>query len=290
MTPDQKVARLRIEPRPEFAAILREERYAANAVVPAADSAERINRAFDRLLLQSGTRLSGNAVLRLSLWMALVGGGWAFVFSRNLLATAMVVGVASLVPVVVLAIRRGRRQTQMEAQFAAFVEQLLRKTRAGGQLAVSLDQIAERTPAPLGTELRQALRRTELGLALGEALAELPERTGLTGMQVLVAAIRLSERHGGDLAPGLDRLAASLRERAREDARRSEASTAEWAAGVLVFLLQAVVVWLFITGKPQQLSQFAASRSNLAALAAAGAILIAVWYCVLRLSTSRRRA
>jgi tight adherence protein B len=287
MMPDQKLARLRIEPRPEFAAILREERYAP-AAVSAPDSAERVNRAFDRLLLQSGTRLSGNAVLRLSLWMALVGGGWAFVFSRDLLATALAVGAASFLPLAALAIQRGRRQAQMAAQFPAFVERLLRCARAGRPLQLSLERIAARTPAPLGAELRQALRRTELGFSLGEALIELPARTGLAGMQVLVAAIRLSERHGSDLAPGLERLAESLRERAQEDARRGDASAAEWAAGVLVFLLQAAVVWLFITGNSRQLSQFAASRANLAALAAAGAVLIAGWYCVLRLSTSRR--
>jgi hypothetical protein len=59
---------------------------------------------------------------------------------------------------------------------------------------------------------------------------------------------------------------------------------------VLVFLLQALVVWLFIVADPQQISRLAASRASLGLVAAAGAILIAGWYCVLRLSAARRSA
>jgi len=54
--------------------------------------------------------------------------------------------------------------------------------------------------------------------------------------------------------------------------------------------LQALVVWLFVMADPQQLARLADSRSSLALTAAAGAILIAGWYCVLRLSANRRSA
>jgi hypothetical protein len=69
-----------------------------------------------------------------------------------------------------------------------------------------------------------------------------------------------------------------------------ETTTVDWAAGVLVFLLQALVVWLFVVADPQQVSRMAASRANLALAAAAGTILIAGWYCYLRLSAARRSA
>jgi tight adherence protein B len=289
MTTSSTFERLRIEPRPEFADILRDERFAASSA-GRADSAEQINRAFDRLILQSGTRLSGALVLRLSLLVGLACGGAVFVFSGNLLATGLATGAGVLVPIAELAVRRSRRGARLAEQFPSLVEQLLRVARAGRRLESSLEQIAARTPAPLGDELRLALRRTRLGLSLGEALGELPERTGLAGMQVLVAAIKLSERHGGDLADSLDRLSQSLRERARQARHLRETATVDWAAGVLVFLLQALVVWLFVVADPQQVSRMAASRANLALAAAAGTILIAGWYCFLRLSAARRSA
>src|SRR5580704_18729947 len=165
MTTSSTFERLRIEPRPEFADILRDERFAASSA-GRADSAEQINRAFDRLILQSGTRLSGPVVLRLCLLAALACGGSVFVFSENLLATGLAAGASALVPVAELVFRRARRRARLSEQFPALVEHLLRAVRAGRELEKSLEQIAARTPAPLGDELRLALRRTQLGLGL----------------------------------------------------------------------------------------------------------------------------
>jgi Flp pilus assembly protein TadB len=294
MTSSSTVSELRIEPQPEFAQILRDEPFAAPSN-PArragqVDSGERINRAFDRLLVQSGTRLSGGVVLRLCLLTAVAAGGAVFVVSENLLATAVATSVGAIVPVAALAIRRARRRSGLAEQFATLGEQILRATRVGSRLEPSLEQIATRIEAPLGDELRLALRRRQLGMALAEALAELPGRTGLSEAQVLVTALRLAERRGGDLAPALETFAESLRNRARQARGQRDETIADWASGVLVFLLQALVVWLFVMADPQQLARLADSRSSLALTAAAGAILIAGWYCVLRLSANRRSA
>jgi Flp pilus assembly protein TadB len=294
MTSSNTLSGLFIQPQPEFAQILRNEPFAslgdparrANQL----DSGERINRAFDRLLLQSGTRLSGAVVLRLCVLTAIAAGGSVFVFSENLLATALVAGVGAVLPVAALAIRRARRRSRLAEQFARLVEQILRATRAGRRLGPSLEHIASRTEPPLGDELRLALQRRQLGLDLAEAFGELPERTGLSEAQVLATALRLAERRGGDLAPALETFAESLRNQARQARGQREASIADWASGVLVFLLQALVVWLFVMADPQQLARLADSRSSLALTAAAGAILIAGWYCVLRLSANRRSA
>jgi tight adherence protein B len=294
MTSSTTLQRLHIEPQPEFAEILREEPFAAtdhdSATAQQTNSTGRINRAFDRLILQSATRLSGAVVLRLCLLAALTAGGSAFVLSENLLATGLAAGTGALFPVAVLAVRRARRRTKFVEQFPALVEHILRAVRAGRGLEQCFEQIAAGTPAPLGEELRLGLRRRELGLTLGEALGELTERTGLTGMQVLVAAIRLSEKHGGELTEGLQHLAQTQQANAERARQLRQTTAAEWATGVLVFLLQALVVWVFIVADPQQISRVAASRAGLALVAAGGAILIAGWYCVLRLPTARRSA
>ncbi len=229
-------------------------------------------------------------MLRLCVLTAITAGGLIFVFSENLLATAVATGVGAVVPVAALAIRRARRRSRLAEQFATLVEQILRATRAGRRLEPSLEHIASRTEAPLGDELRLALRRLQLGMGLAEALGELPERTGLSEAQVLVAALRVAERRGGDLGPALETFVESLRNQAGQARGQREATVGDWTSGVLVFLLQALVVWLFVMADPQQLARLADSRSSLALMAAAGTILIAGWYCVLRLAANRRSA
>jgi tight adherence protein B len=278
-----------IEPHPQFANILRDEPFAESSGARP-DSAERINRAFDRLILQSGTRVSGPVVLRICLLSAIAAGGTVFVISENLLVTAMAFGVGALFPVTLLAMKRAHRRARFSQQFPALVEHVLRSAQAGHGLEPSLGRIALRSPAPLREELRLAMRRTQLGLTLSDALGDLPARTGLPATYVLVAALRLTERHGGDPADSLQILARSLHERDCEARHWRQATAIDWASGVLVFLLQAAVVWLFILADPQHVSRIAASRASLAIAAAAGATLIAGWYCVLRLSAARRSA
>jgi tight adherence protein B len=282
---------IRIEPRPEFASILRDEPFAVRARgTPGAGSgaAERINRAFDRLVLQSGTRLSGAVVLRLCLLCALICGGSVFVFSENLLATGLATSVGAFLLVAELLVRRSQRRARFSEQFPAVVERLLRATRAGSGLATSFEQVARRTPTPLGDELQSALRRRQLGMEFAEALQELPERTGLAGMSALVTTIRLAERQGRDPVECLELLSESLQERDRHARQRHDATALDWASGVLVFLLQALVVWLFVVADPHEMSRMATSRATVALAAAAGTILIAGWYCLLRLSAGRR--
>src|SRR5579862_5413085 len=125
---------IRIEPRPEFASIIRDEPFAVRdqgSRRAALSIAERTNRAFDRLILQSGTRLSGAVALRLCLLFALTCGGSVFVVSENLLATGLAAGAGAMLPTVALVVRRSNRRARLAEQFPAMVEHLLRALRAG---------------------------------------------------------------------------------------------------------------------------------------------------------------
>jgi Flp pilus assembly protein TadB len=279
--------RLRIESRPEFADILREEPF-ARAGVPS-DSAERINRAFDRLVLQSGTRLSAAVVLRLCLLFGVAAGGLVFVLFENLLATAMAALAGALMPIVTLSLRRARWREKLSEQLSLLVEQIVRTTRSGAGLEQSLAKLTDRTPSPLGDELRMALRRTQLGLTLSEALSELPARTGLPAMQVLVSAVSLSERHGGNLEDSLDRLAHTLRDRAVRLKRLREANAADRGWSLLVLSVQALIVAVFVVAAPNQMLGMMSGSAGIATIAVASVTLLAGGYSILRLVSAERR-
>jgi tight adherence protein B len=285
-TSAEALNRLRIEPRPEFADILREEPFAEAGV--AGDSAQRINRAFDRLVLQSGTRLSAAVVLRLCLLCAVAAGGLVFVLFENLLATALASVAGALVPVAMLALRRARRHETMSEQLPVLVEQIIRATRSGAGLEQSLAKLTDRTSSPLGNELRMALRRTQLGFTLSEALSELPARTGLPEIQVLVTVISLAERHGGNLADSLDRLSQTLRDRAMLNKRLREANTADRGWSLLVLSVQALILAVFVIAAPQQILGMMSGSAGIATIAVASATLLVGGYSIFRLVSAER--
>jgi tight adherence protein B len=286
-TATETLSRLRIEPRPEFADILREKPFASAGVRD--DSGERINRAFDRLVLQSGTRLSAAVVLRLCLLFAVAAGGSMFVIFENLFATAMAAGAGALLPIVMLLLRRARRREKLTEQLPVLVEQIIRATRSGAGLPQSLEKLTDRTPSPLRDDLRMTLRRTQLGLTLSEALSELPARTGLPAMQVLVSAVSLSERHGGNLADSLDRLANTLRDRAVLAKRLREANAADRGWSLLVLSVQALILAVFVLAAPQHILEVMSGSAGVATIAVASATLLVGGYSILRLVSAERR-
>lgn len=178
--------RSRIEPRPEFAKIVRiDDSYAAPDSV---STAAQINGRFDRLIIQSGTSTAPGVVLRLCLLAGITCGGTIFVATENLLGTAAGLAIGAILPITALAWMRMQRQRTLQRQLPVLIDGLLQATRQGRGLAVGLETASADTPAPLADEIGLAVRRLRMGVDVETAFADVAERTGLPAMSVLVTA------------------------------------------------------------------------------------------------------
>lgn len=197
----------RIEPRPEFAKILRVvDSYATGD----GSFADRINGSFDRLVAQSGTGVAPGVVLRLCLLGAIICGGSVFVAMENVLFTAIFALAGATVPVVVLIVIRARRQAELHTQLPQILDRLARTARTGRNLPDCLEFVAADAPSPLGDEIACVVRRVQMGISLDDAVGDLPERTGVADLSMLVAALSLSDRAHGGFPRILDRFAAKI--------------------------------------------------------------------------------
>ena len=196
--------RLRIEPLPEFAKIVRlDEEYAA----PQGRSfATWINGGFDRLILQSGTQMAPGVVLRLCVLGGVACGGSLFVATENLLATASALAAGVVLPIAGLFVARARRQRKIRKQLPLLLDGLAHAARAGRSVADGLEAASAEMSAPLADEIGRVARRLRMGIGLEAALDDLPERTGLESVQVIKSALAAHDRTGCDLVSLLDRL------------------------------------------------------------------------------------
>lgn len=200
--------RLPIEPRPEFAKIVRVEE--AYATPDGRSPAARINGWFDRLILQSGVALRPDVVVRLCILGGVACGGTVFVATENLLATAAAVAVGAYFPIAALLLLRLCRQRKIRRQLPALIEGLAQTARSGRGLVTGLERAAADTPAPLNAEIQLGVRRLRMGLGIEAAFEDLPERTGMPSTKVFVAALATHGRTGRDLVAVLDRAAQRL--------------------------------------------------------------------------------
>jgi tight adherence protein B len=266
-----------IQTRPEFAEILRDRQEFA---VDGRDTlGNQLNGWFDRLMIQSGAEIAPAMLLALCVCSAVACGGLAFVVQENLLTTAIGAGLGAAAPIVAAVVIRSRRQSEMQKQLPAMLDELARAARTGRSLEKCLALVADDTPQPLGGELRRCTRRLDLGMSITDALHELPLRTGLPTTNVLVSALAVHRETGGDLVKVLDRLAQTLRSRIQFQGRLKAATAASRATALLMIVVPPAVLAFFIFRDPEYINNLMQSEwgFRVTLMAAALQVIGSLW-------------
>jgi tight adherence protein B len=183
---------------------------------------------------------------------------------------------------------RGRiRADKAEEQLPELILSLTGGLRAGLNLAQALELAAAGTPPPLGPEVRQCVEEAALGLSWSETLDNLRRRLPGEGLTLLVWALAVHRRAGGDLPALCERLHDLLAERRRLRAKLA-ASTAQsrLSAGV-VGMVPLIVALALHQLAPAYLEPLLRTPAGWALLAWAALMDLVGVMLILHLSTLR---
>jgi tight adherence protein B len=130
-----------------------------------------------------------------------------------------------------------RHLARVEAQLPGIAQQLAAALGAGLSLRQALARAAGDSPEPARAELARTAAELELGTRLEAALEALARRVPAHDLHVMVTAILVQRRTGGNLARALSGLSGRLEERGRL-ARELRGATAQarmtaWLVGAL---------------------------------------------------------
>lgn len=133
-------------------------------------------------------------------------------------------------------VARGRDR-RLDRQLPLVASTLARSVHSGATLVAALDEAGESLDAPASDALALVGAAIRRGVPVDDALVAWSAREEAAGVELLVTAIRLGHRDGGDLAIALDAAAVSLLDR-REVAEEAKAlaTQARSSAGVLIAL------------------------------------------------------
>lgn len=191
---------------------------------------QRLNRALSRQafvnrmrldLIRAGITVKPTQFFLLRLGLALVGLLLAYSFSASLpfifrlvvLIAATIVGYRLVRPY--LAFRQRRRIAAFEKPFPDALDIMVGSIESGGSLSTALAMVGREMPAPLSTEFDRLLRDTGLGLSYEEGFNAVLERVPSEDLSMLVSAVSIQFRVGGNLAEVLKTLSHTVRERVR---------------------------------------------------------------------------
>jgi tight adherence protein B len=182
---------------------------------------------FNRLVLQSGLRVG---IWRIAFLMVLAGlaGAGATLISGFEWPLALLAAPAAGIglPVIVLRFLRQRRRNKFEEQLPAAVDTMVRSLKAGHPLPVAISMVARELEDPIGTEFGITGDELTYGLDLDGAMQQMSTRVGQDDFALVVVAICIQAKTGGNLSELLSNLSKVLRDRFKMR-RRVKAVSAE---------------------------------------------------------------
>lgn len=141
---------------------------------------------------------------------------------------------------------KARRAQQFQQQWPDALMLLASMLRAGASFQAGLQFVQQELPEPMAQEIGLLLRQLRIGTPIASALQDLAARMPSIDTARVVVALQIGYRAGGQQAPLIERLAASMRKKQLLQQRiRSLSAQGRMQGRVMTGLpvLLAVVLW-----------------------------------------------
>jgi len=162
-----------------------------------------------------------------------------------------------------------RRLERIRAQLPEALVGLATSVRAGLSLPQAIQAAGKQVPDPLGAEFRTIASAQGAGATLEQGLDAFEARSPLPEVNLLVAGLKLARTTGGSLAPLLDRMAATVRDRERLRGQVAVLTAQGRLSGWVVGSMPAVLVFVMALVDPGFVRPLLVTPAGWALLAAA---------------------
>jgi tight adherence protein B len=182
-----------------------------NEVIKRQSFAERI----ERDLAQANLPLTVSEYLLLRVGVALLMTILAIVVWRSVLMIPLALIVGFVLPIFWLRARRKKRNRDFNDQLAETLALIATSMRGGFSLIQSIANVSRDSQEPTKSELRRVGQEVQLGLSVPQALDNLVVRMESEDLDLVVTAIKIHARVGGNLTTILENISSTIRERAK---------------------------------------------------------------------------
>jgi tight adherence protein B len=221
-----------------------------------------------KALERAGVRLRSGEVL--VIWLVggvlLVAFGWAL---AGLAGTALVAVLAGVAPLAALQGAADHRAKIFASQLPHVLKLTASSLRAGFSLLQGLEAVTKQLQEPCASELQRVLTEARLGRPVPDALDAAALRIGNRDFSESVAAVRIQQEAGGNLAALFETLAETMLQRVqlRREIRTltAEARLSAYVLGAMPILIAA---FLFASSRQYILVLFHTAPGKIALLGA----------------------
>lgn len=205
-------------------------------------------------------------------------------------AAGVVLGLAAAfwafkLPGKVVAILKERRRLKFVSQLPETLATMSNALRAGFSLNQAFESVAQTLDAPVSQEFGVLLRQMRVGMGFEECLHSMDKRMASEDLTLIVTAIEIARKTGGNLTEIFDRISMTIRGRQRIESRVRALTAQGRMQGIVVSLMPLLLGLILTAMKPGMMLPFFTSTAGMVSVGAMIALEIAGWILIKKIIT-----
>lgn len=194
-------------------------------------------------------------------------------------------GVAAwMLPKMVVGFKEGRRLSRFETQLPNAVDAMVGALQAGSSLVQAMEIVSREMPPPIGEELTVVVREMGVGVPMSEAFANMLERARSLDLDMLVTAVSIQHRVGGNLSQILRAISHTIRERLRIKGEIAVLTAQQRLSAILVSGLPVLLIAaLFVLAPDYIIKLFQPGLARVLLVVGVGGIALGA-YCLRKIA------
>jgi tight adherence protein B len=192
-------------------------------------------------------------------------------------------GLALGAPGRIVDVLRKKRRMKFNIQLVEALGSMSNALRAGFSINQAFETVIQNGEKPISQEFGVMMQQMRVGMNFYDALQSLDKRVGSDDLTLVVTAIDIARRTGGNLTEIFDKISLTIRERMRIE-RRVQTMTAQGRLqGVIVASMPAVLGVAMTFLKPDLMLPFFKSVDGMVAVGATVLLIAGGWFFISRI-------
>lgn len=238
----------------------------------------RFSQNLQRLIDQSGVSMKAGALVLAMLSL----GGLIFLimdhYLNHILASLVIAIIGGSIPYHYIKRRIKKRREEFESQLPDAIDLMTNALKAGFSLESALRMVAHEVPDPVGIEFGIAFEEQNLGVSLTDALMNMTKRVQSDELNLMVAALLIHKKTGGNLAEVLEKIGNTIRVRFRMEREVKIHSAHGRLSGFVLVVLPIIAAIAIFSISPEYLKVLLVERvGNYLLVAAIIMQIIGMW-------------
>lgn len=204
----------------------------------------------------AGILLRANEYLLIWAATTIVPAFLFFIAGGDLISVIAVLIIGFIIPPLLVNRSKRLRIKKFEKQLADSIVFISNSLRAGFTFQQAMESVSKEMPDPIASEFKRTLLEIKLGAATEDAMERMVLRTKSNDLSLLVSAVLIQWKAGGNLSDVLDNISGTIRDRLRIKGQIRVITSSGRISGIIIGLLPIFLVAILMIINPSYIKEF----------------------------------